>query len=104
MAKVVHEIEMGDYTITLKDHGEGRCVARLSSGRYGGLLELEKTDYGLKIHQIEIGSAEVTIEHLSLMMILIKADGDLTEEIAKINKIRGHKLKKQEQKQEVKKQ
>lgn len=94
MAKIVQEIQMGDYTITLKDHGEGRCVARLSSGRYGGLLELEKTKNGLKIHQIEIGSAEVTIEHLAFMMILIKADGELTEEISKINKIREHKVKK----------
>lgn len=91
MAKIIQEIQMGDYTITLKDHGEGRQVARLSSGRYGGQLELEKTNYGLKVHQIEIGSAELTIEHLALMMILIKADGELTDEIKKINNIRNHK-------------
>lgn len=93
VAKIVKEIQMGDYTITLKDHGEGRFVTRLSSGRYGGLLELEKTDYGLKIHQIEIGSAEVTVEHLALMLILIQADGDLAAEIEKINNIRNHKVK-----------
>ncbi|TCP23498.1 hypothetical protein EV207_13015 [Scopulibacillus darangshiensis] len=93
MAKIVQEIEMGDYTISLKDHGDGKYEARLSSGRYGGLLEIEKSDYGLRIRQIDIGSADVSLEHLALMTILVGADQELISEINRINKARNQSWK-----------
>lgn len=88
MAKIIKEIEMGDYTVTLRDHGKKHYSARLSSATYGGVLELERSDYGVKIRQLDIGSAEVQLEHLALMAVLIDVDQTLVKEIGKINEIR----------------
>ncbi|GGH75257.1 hypothetical protein JOD43_000558 [Pullulanibacillus pueri] len=89
MAKVLKEIQLGDFTITLKEDDQGQYTARLTSGSSGGLLEIEKlSDDSLRIRDLDIGSAEVLTEHLALMLVLIKADQNLTDEIHKIYKNR----------------
>ncbi|MFC4618421.1 hypothetical protein ACFO4N_06705 [Camelliibacillus cellulosilyticus] len=89
MAKLIREIQMEDYTISLKEHNDGHFEAKLSSGSHGGLLVLEKLENDhLRIHDVDIGGADVSLEHLAIMLTLLGADGPIIKEIDRINKKR----------------
>ncbi|MGV3487839.1 MAG: hypothetical protein ACO1OC_04550 [Tuberibacillus sp.] len=85
MAKIVRDIPMGDYTITLTEEDNGNYVAKLTSGEYGGMLEFEKLDDGnLRVREIDVGSATISLEQLAIMLVLTNTDDDLIKQIKKI--------------------
>jgi len=76
---------MGDYAITLKENENGLLEAKLTSGEYGGLLEIEKLGGGqLRIREMDVGSSTVSLEQLAIMLVLTETDDDLINEINKI--------------------
>ncbi|MBM7646411.1 hypothetical protein JOD45_002639 [Scopulibacillus daqui] len=87
MEKIINEIQMEDYTVSLIERA-GRQYVKLSSGVHGSVLEIERTKDGVNFRELEIGGADLTYELLALMLILIEADQDLVKEIERINKIR----------------
>ncbi|MFC7394340.1 hypothetical protein [Scopulibacillus cellulosilyticus] len=87
MAKIINEIQMGDYTVSLLEHN-GHQYVKLTSGVHGNVLEIERTKDGLNFREVEIGGADLSYEHLAIMLIFIGADQDLVNEIDRINKIR----------------
>ncbi|WP_085522843.1 hypothetical protein [Tuberibacillus sp. Marseille-P3662] len=89
MSDIIREIEMGDYTVTLKEKNNNHYVARLVSGNQGGILELEKLDSGhMRVKELDLGSVEISTEHLALMLILIGSDADVVNQINRIQNIR----------------
>lgn len=88
MYHIVREIPLGDHAITIKENNEGHRVARLTSGTFGGLIEVQKHPDGLlRIRELDIGSAKVSVENLALLLVEVGVDEDLTNEIKKIKGI-----------------
>lgn len=89
VAKLIRDIQMGDYTISLKETREGLYEARLTSGEFGRLLEVEKLEDGkVRIKEMDIGSSILSIEQLAFMCVLTEIDEDLIKEMARIKKER----------------
>ncbi|GGE48352.1 hypothetical protein GCM10011391_28950 [Pullulanibacillus camelliae] len=85
MAKLIRDIQLGDYAMTLKEHDEGHYMVKLTSGSLGGLLEMERLDDDiLRIRDLDIGSASVPIEYFALMLKLIGADEAVVEHIEQL--------------------
>lgn len=86
MSKIIKEISMGDYVVTLKNSSNGDLQAKLSSASHGRILKVEKLKTGhLKLREMDIGSAEITVEHLALLLTLIGLQDELIKELNKIN-------------------
>lgn len=86
MYKIVREIPLGDHSITIKEDSQGHRIARLSSGSHGGLVEVQKLPDGrLRLRELEVGSAKISVELFALLLTEIGIGADLVSEINKIN-------------------
>lgn len=89
MAKFIRDIQMGDYTISLRENQEGLYEAKLTSGEFGGLLELENVgNEKIRIKELDFGSSYISIEQLAFMLVLTNTDDTLVKEINRIKKER----------------
>jgi hypothetical protein len=91
MAGVIRELQMGNYAVTLKEIAEGQLQAKLTSMTNGNLLEIEKGEgNNIRLRELDFGSAELTLEHLAVMLHLIGADADIISELEKINRMKNN--------------
>lgn len=89
MYKIVREIPLGNHAITIKEDNDGHRIARLSSGSHGGLVELQKLPDGvLRLRELEMGSAKISLEYFALLLVEIGVEHDLINEIQKIKQNR----------------
>lgn len=85
MTKLLKEIPMGDFVVTLRELNNGDLQAKLSSASHGPLIEIEKLPNGhLKVRELEFGSAKMTIEHLAILFTLLGIEDQMIEEINRI--------------------
>ncbi|WNB91275.1 hypothetical protein [Bacillus sp. NEB1478] len=84
MSTVSNEYNMGDFRIVVRETKEGTKTARLSSGFHGGILEVEKEKEGIRIKEMEVGSAHITPEHLAMLLYLSGVSTEVVDEIKKI--------------------
>lgn len=88
MPGVIREIQMGNFAVTLREVAEGHLQAKLTSMTNGNLLEIEKGEGNLiRVRELDFGSAEITLEHLAIMLHLIGADTDMVNELNKIKRM-----------------
>jgi hypothetical protein len=89
MADIIREMQMGNYAVTLKEIAEGQLQAKLTSMTNGNLLEIEKGEGAhIRLRELDFGSAELTLEHLAIMLHLIGADADMMSELEKIKRMK----------------
>lgn len=91
MAKILKEIPMGNFVVTLRQLANGDLQAKLTSASHGPLIEIEKLENGnLKIRELEFGSAKITIEHLSILLTLIGTADEMKSELDRIQNLMHH--------------
>jgi hypothetical protein len=66
--KIVKEHYMGEHYITVKEKKNGSKVATLTSAISFGVLEIENTEKGIRIKDLEVGSAYVSPQHLAILL------------------------------------
>jgi hypothetical protein len=92
VAKFIRDIQMGDYTISLRENQEGLYETKLTSGEFGGLLELGNAGNDkLRIRELDIGSSYITVEQLAFMLVLTETDEAVVKEINRIREERNKK-------------
>ncbi|WEG13755.1 hypothetical protein PU629_05150 [Pullulanibacillus sp. KACC 23026] len=89
MSKLIRELPMGDYVVTLHELANGDLQSKLSSASQGPLLEIHKlAENGhLRVKELELGSAYLKVEHLALLLTLIGAGDEMLEEINNLNSL-----------------
>jgi hypothetical protein len=84
MSTVSNEYNMGDYRVVVRESKDGTKTARLSSGFHGAILEVEREENGIRIKEMEVGSAHITPEHLAMLLYLSGVSEEVVSEIKKI--------------------
>ncbi|UZJ77781.1 hypothetical protein [Fictibacillus sp. KU28468] len=88
MDKIVKELNMGEHRIVIRESEDGVKTARLSSGFHGAILEVEKEKNGIRIKEMELGSAHLTAEHLALLLHHAGVSEEVMAELAKLQQRR----------------
>ncbi len=88
MSRLLQEIPMGDFAVTLRELNNGNHQAKLTSASHGPLIEIEKLENGhLKIRELEFGSAKMTVEHLAILFTLLGIEDEMMDEIKRIKEL-----------------
>ncbi|MGG3466102.1 hypothetical protein ABES02_00735 [Neobacillus pocheonensis] len=84
MTKTVDSVQLGDRNIVVSVNKSGRKTAKLNSGDSFGVLEMEKTSEGIRIKEMEVGSAFITPEQFAAVLFYADLDEEIQLEIKKV--------------------
>lgn len=84
MTKTANMVNLGSLNIVVTVDKNGGKTARLNSGESFGVIEMEKTSKGIRVKEMELGSAILTTEHFAAVLFFADLDDEVVVEINKV--------------------
>ncbi|MDN3017065.1 hypothetical protein PH210_12770 [Paenibacillus sp. BSR1-1] len=91
MTKTVDSVQLGNRNIVVTANKNGSKTAKLNSGNSFGVIEMEKTTDGIRLKEMEAGSAYLTSEEFAAVLFYADLDKELESEIKKVKEFYGRK-------------